>query len=728
MTASRTTFFERLGRGVVAHPWRVVGGWLALVVVAIAVLPALATRVDPNTSGTLPSTAEASKATRLAQDAFPGRPQSTGVIVFTRHDGAALTEDDNKQVAAVVGNLKAAGVAGVQTVTTSERLIAPNHKSQLGQIAFAENANDKKTVDAVKALRSKTVTLLGGSPLSAGYSGEAPVAADNTDAIAAAAGIVAGATVGLIVILQLLIFRSPVAAFVPVIAVGIVQVVGGGLAGAVSALAGYKVASFAPILVIVVLFGVGTDYILFLLFRYRERLRDGEDPKEALVHALARVGEAVTSAAGVVIVAFCTLLVSPLGSFRTLGPTLAVVVATMLAAGLTLVPAIIALLGEKLFWPSKAWRTARPGTNAARLGRLTARRPGLLASGCALLFGVLALGAIGFSLDYDPVGQLPQDKESATSYNRMLQDFPPGNLAPVVVFLTHDGAAPLDAAGEQAFGAALKAVDGVANVGPAVASADGGTAQFTVILNQDPYSKAALSLVSGPLETAAHTKAPAGTHASVGGPSSAYAGIRDANSDGLKFALPIAAVLIGIILALLLRGVIGTGLLIGVVFLGFAGVFGASVLLFQHAQGKPGLQFVIPLVMYVFVVAIGTDYNILMISRIRDEIRSGATAREAVGAAVTRTAPAVAAAGLVLAGSFAALMLAGIGFLTEMGFAVSLGIALCAFVMAIVLVPGLAAVAGDRFWWPSRPGAPVPPAPPMHARPVAAAESAGERA
>jgi RND superfamily putative drug exporter len=158
MTASRTTFFERLGRWVVAHPWRVVAGWLALVVVAIALLPALATRVDPNTSGSLPSSAEAAKATSLAQSAFPGRPQSTGVIVFTRHDGAALTDADSRQVADVVGALKAAAVPGVQTVTTADRLLAANHKSQLGQIAFAENANDKKTVDAVKALRAKTAT------------------------------------------------------------------------------------------------------------------------------------------------------------------------------------------------------------------------------------------------------------------------------------------------------------------------------------------------------------------------------------------------------------------------------------------------------------------------------------------------------------------------------------------------------------------------------------------
>lgn len=716
--------YERLGHWVTRNPWRVVGGWLVLVVVAVALLPALATRVNPDTSGTLPASAEAARAAKLAAAAFPGRPESTGVIVFSRTDGGTLTAADSDRVAQAVAALRADAIAGVVSVTTSPASLSPEHRLQLGNVAFAENANADHTATAVKALRASTPRALAGSGLSAAYSGEAPIAVDNADAVASAAGVVAAATIGLIAILQLLIFRSVLAALIPVLSVGVVQVVAGGVAGGLSSLFGYKVASFAPILVIVVLFGVGTDYILFLLFRYRERLRAGDLPREALVAAVARVGEAVTSAAGVVALAFATLVVSPLGSFRTLGPTLAACVLVMMAAALTLVPAVFTLLGERIFWPSKKWRETPEGRFAAGLGQLTARRPGPVAVACALLFGVLAVGAVGGKLDYDPVGQLPQAKESAKAYTQLRGDFPAGVLTPVAVYLAEDSSRPLDASAEQPFGAALAGVDGVAAVGPAVVSPNGSAAQFSVILKSDPYDGAALDLVSGPLTAAAHAAAPPGTQARVGGPTSSYAGIREANTSGLRLALPIAALLIGLVLALMLRGLAGPVLLIGSVFLGFAGVLGASFLVFQHLQGKAGLQFVIPLTMYLFVVAIGTDYNILMVSRLRDEARAGSAPRDAVRVAVARTAPAVAAGGLVLAGSFAALILAGIGFLTQMGFAVSLGIALCAFVMAILLVPSLAALAGRRFWWPGRPGpaaaAPVVPLP-------GTAEPIGER-
>lgn len=698
---------ERWSRAVAAHPWRVIAGWIVAAVLSVAVLPALAKSVDSDPSNFLPAHAESARAEHVAAAAFPDRPASTGVIVFSRVDGASLGDQDTKKVGDVVAALKAARVPDVVDVTTAPASLSGNKLVQLGQVAFDTPANDDKTADAVKALRAKAAAAIGGTGLSAGLTGQAPIGTDNSEAVAKAAGLIGGATVGLIIILQLLIFRSPVAAVLPVLAVGLVQVVAGGLAGAAAKLFGYHVATFAPVLMIVVLFGVGTDYILFLLFRYRERLRVGDDRTEAVVQAVSRVGRAVFSAAAVVVVAFLTLLVDSLGSFRSLGPTLAIGVAVTLAAALSLVPALLTVIGPRVFWPSKSYLPQRAERNsaagpAAVIGRLVARRPAATGLAAAALLAVLAAGAAGFKLDYDPLGQLPAGKESVKSFAMLQKGFAPGAINPVAMYLKSDDGSRVGADRISALSDAVKAVKGVDSVRPPKPNADGAVVEIDAVLSDDPYGSAGLDVVAGPLRAAAHAAATAGTTVTVGGPPASYADIRAANSRDLSVALPLAAGLIALILALLLRSIAAPLYLLAAVFLGFAATFGASVDVFQRLKGDAGLQFTIPIVLYLFVVAIGTDYNILTMERLREEVAEGHPIREAGRIAAGRSAPAVASAGLVLAGSFAALMLAGVGFLTQMGFAVSIGIALCAFVMATVLVPSLAVLLGRLAWWPRR--------------------------
>ena len=190
--------------------------------------------------------------------------------------------------------------------------------------------------------------------------------------------IIAIATIGLILVLLLIIFRSPIIALLPIIIIGVVSQIATGLIGWANKAFDLKTDSSVSALLIVVLFGVGTDYILFLMFRYRERLRAGEDPKTAMISAVTRVGEAIASAAGAVIIAFLALTLSTLGLFKSLGPALAIAVAVTLLAGLTLIPAIVSLLGTKVFWPSKAWKHEPTGARFAAIGASLGRRPALV--------------------------------------------------------------------------------------------------------------------------------------------------------------------------------------------------------------------------------------------------------------------------------------------------------------------------------------------------------------
>jgi len=305
---------------------------------------------------------------------------------------------------------------------------------------------------------------------------------------------------------------------------------------------------------LVVLFGIGTDYFLFLMFRYRERLRLGDDKKEAMVQSVTRVGEIIASAACVVIAAFLALTLSSLSIFRSLGPTLAIAVAVTLIAALTLIPAVVSLIGTAVFWPSKAWQREPKGAAFTAIGGALGRRPAVFAAAPGLVLILLALGALGLKPTFDlSSAGIPATAESQTALVTLEKGFPPGETEPTQVYL-HTSSGTLTTAEVTSYEAKLRAMPGVGAVASPLTSTDGAT----------------------PRVAAAHALAQAG--------------------------------------------------------------------------------------------------------------------------------PAIASAGLILAGTFGSLTLAGNQVLTQVGFAVAAGIALAAFVTAMFFSPSLTALIGRRAWWPGHSG------------------------
>ena len=237
-------------------------------------------------------------------------------------------------------------------------------------------------------------------------------------------------------------------------------------------------------------------------------------------------------------------------------------------------------------------------------------------------------------------------------------------------------------------------------------SSDQATAAYTVTMSYNPQSTAAVNVMKSKLRPGAHAAAPAGSYALVGGTTAVFADIQRAVNHDYAVVFPVAAVIILVILALLLRSLVAPWYLMASVGLGFGATLGASVLVFQGLGGQPGLVFLLPVYMYLFVVALGTDYNILMIARLREQAREGMQPRQAAAIALQHAGPAIGAAGLILAGTFASLTLAGNTILSQLGFAVSCGIALAAFVMAMFFSPSLTALIGRRAWWPGQAGRP----------------------
>jgi putative drug exporter of the RND superfamily len=693
-------FFARLGHFVVTHPWRVIAAWVVAAIVLTQVVSPKGL-IDPasvksnDQENFLPANDESARAHAIASEAFPEPEGATATLVVTRADNEPLTAADSARVEKLTERLAAADIPDVASVATGPSDVSANRKVQLGTVVLTEELSDPAVPDAVAELRADASRILAGTGLTARYGGEAAIVTDNE-------GVQTLVTVGMVVVILVLllaIFRSPIVALVTV---GVISLA----AGAVTALLvlaakgfGFEIDDTVTGLLPVVIFGVGTDYVVFLVYRYRERLRNGEAPRQAMAESIAKVGEAITSSAFAVAVSLGALLLSTLGSFRVLGPALAGTVLIMLAVGLTFIPAVMVLMRGKVFWPAKAWRQDRPGRIAGRIGSVIARRPARTALLATTLLAALAIGAAGYKASYD-LDQTQGGSESARALADMETGFPAGALHPTQVLVKSDDGEKLDPASLSALRGRLAGSPGVGQALPAALNDRGDAAQIGLLLKDDPFSEAAMGTIKDQVIPAAHAAAPNGTIVRVGGDTSAYVDVKHAVSKDMKVVFPVAGLLIGLILALMLRSLVAPIYLLASVVLGFAATLGASVLVFQGAGGEPGLQFSIPIIVYLFVASMGSDYAILMISRLREGIVDRVRPREAARLAVIHAGPAVAAAGVILAGTFAALLASPL--LSQTGFAVALGVLLAAFVMAWVLVPSLTALLGRKAFWPGK--------------------------
>ena len=720
--------FARLGRIVTAHPWQVGLGWLLVVGALIAVSSALGQPPPSSAEASqLPAGYESARAQAVMDKAF-GAPSSnaTAVLVLSRADGRPLTAGNlaaaGHAVAALAGmeaRHRAAGPpqARPAAVRVSPGVqVSPNHLVALAPVSFAAQSGTQATGQAVVNVRSDIRRELAGTGLRGELTGQAAADQDNalTESLAVYGMLAA------IVLLLLVLFRSP---GLPFLVVAVVFGVGTGVTALLNIaghLFGFQLDQTTTNLLPVVLFGVGTDYAVFLLYRYRDRLRAGDDHRAAMAAAVSKVGHAMVASALAVAVSFAAMLASGLATFRILGPSLAVAVLAMLLTSMTLLPAALAL-GSKRRARSRRWTRPHRSRVTGAAASLVARRPVPVALGAAAVLAILASAAVGYHASYEQ--QIyPRGSQSAAGNRDLQRGYPAGQLDPTQVVVTAHGAPPAPAQ-LASFAADLAKVPGVGRVTPVRTAEHGRVAELDVQLSVDPLSPAAFRTVQQ-VEAVARTHAPGDTTALVGGDSAAYRDASAVLSHDMKVIFPLAGVAILLILLVMLRALLAPLYLMATVIAGFAASLGATVLVFQGILGHQGISFQVPIIVYLFVASIGTDYNILIISRLREQMQRGDTPRDAARAAVRHAGPAVAAAGLVLATSFAMLMISPL--LADIGFAVAAGVLICAFINAFLLVPALTVMAGRAAWWPSHPeagrhsatvvagdraSAPAPPAP-----------------
>ena len=718
--------FNRIINFSTRHPKRIIALW-ALVAVALGSLSGMLGYkvITDDTAGFLPKSAESARAARYGEEHFGQQKGARTVIVLVkRTDGGSLTAADRAHARALAtalprtpfdatrpavkgqpGDLRAR--AG-EIVAAQAGPVAPDGRFALVGLQWTGNVTDPVAQDYYRQVRDRAAARVRDHGLQVGFTGGVATVADNMKANEGTQSLSQALLFGAVVLLSLLFFRGPLAALVPLVAIYLVATAASGMVVLAAYAFSFDLSVGTPQLIAVVLVGIGIDYFLFLLFRLRERLRAGEDRRTAAAQAAGAVGPVIASAAFVIVTAFAALGLTQFGQFRILGPSVAISVLVMLLAGVTLMPAITAVSGRALFWPSRSWQRELSNGPASRLGRPIAASPCRVALAVVAVLVVLSTFALGTKMSYDlDGGRSTPASRTADEISSALSE---GARDPLHVYvdaasgtLTPRSLAPMQAR--------LAHLHGVSAVSEPVLTPDRHGARIDVALKSGPVTKASMDVARGPLRDAARSAAPAGATTMVGGTSAAYADVADTVNRDMRLILPVAAGLILLILVVTLRSAVAPLYLLAAVVLEFAATLGAAVLAFQQLGDQAGLAFTMPLTMFLFVVALGTDYNILMTARLREEMLAGKPVHEAVIDAVRHVAPAVGAAGLVLASSFGTLMLEADEGSRQQGFAMAFGILLASLIVSSILVPALTALAGRRAWWPGRAaGERTPPA------------------
>ena len=664
--------------------WAVLVFWL-IVVAVIGPLAGKLTSAEKNdASAWLPAAAESTKVLDI-QSQFQSPNIYAAVVVYERPSG--LTGADKAKAAA-----DARMFAGVHGVVRSQLAgPIPSADGKAMETIVPVNLGSKGWNGAsAAATKLRVIARTDADGLAFHIAGPLGNAADSANAFKGIDGTLLYATLAVVIVLLLITYRSPVLWLLPVMSAGVALATAQGLIYLL-ARHGLTVNAQSAGILLVLVFGAGTDYALLLTARYREELRRHEDRHEAMAVALRRAGPAIIASAGTVIVSLLTLTIAELASTKSLGPVLAIGVVVALAAMMTLLPALLVIVGRWVFRPVKpAYGTDEPTTRGfwARVGRRIAIRPRLVWVVTAVILGAMALGLTGLKASGLTTAQgFRHTPDSVAGQTVIDQHFPAGAGQPVIVIGNQAHAAALLAA--------VKATPGITGV---TGTSKAGHAYLTGTLTTAPDSQAAYNTIDR-VRTAVH--AVPGANALVGGNTAINLDIKNASAHDRTVIIPVILAVVFLILALLLQALIAPIMLIATVVLSFAAALGVSALVFNHVFGFGGADTSFPLFVFVFLIALGIDYNIFLMTRVREEAgkhgpRHGAlTGLAATGGVIT-------SAGAVLAGTFAALATLPVTFLAELGFAVAFGVLLDTIVVRSVLVTALNLDLGRWVWWPSR--------------------------
>lgn len=665
------------------------GAWISLalgLLLSLGVMGGLSGAQAPPRASAAPTTSESARVAELVKQ-FPDADIQDVLLVATRDDGSALTEADTAAITALGATLpKVDGQQPSPAVTSGDG------RAALVQVPMAASDDNGENAETITHLR-ELVRAQAPTGLSVLVTGGPAFGADVAQAFDGANITLLVVTIGVVALLLLLTYRSPVLWLVPVIVVGLADQVAAVLTKALGSAADL---SFDAGIVSVLVFGAGTNYAMLLISRYREELRHEADHRVALGRAWRATVPAIVASNATVVVALATLGLAVIPGTRGLGVASALGLVVALVAVLTLLPAALAVTGRRIFWPVVP-AVDRTDEHASSLWGSVAgavmRRPAAVVASGLLILGVLAAGLAGTKVGLAQTDQFRVASESATGLSVLSQHFPAGAAQPLAVVTRADHVDTVTAA--------LSSVPGVDSARPIDGTTPGAAplARISVVTSADPGTAAARETVDA-VRSAAH--AVPGADALVGGQQAVDLDARDGNTRDLLLIVPLILLVNALVLVALTRSLIAPLALLGVNIVSALATIGAGSWIGRHLLDWPALDLQVPLLSFLFLVALGIDYTIFLVHRARSEAVAHGT-RPGMVRAVAGTGAVITSAGLVLAAVFAALGVLPLVALGQLGLIVGLGVVIDTFLVRTVLVPGIFGLLGDRIWWPTRP-------------------------
>ncbi|MER5913419.1 MMPL family transporter [Streptomyces sp. NPDC001982] len=661
-----------------AIPWLLLALWIGVLAVVAPFASKLADVQHDRVTDYLPASADSTQVAKI-QDRLPGGQTTELVLVYHRDGG--LTAADRTTAARQVETI------AEQHVLTGTPQPVPSRDGTtvMYPVASNEPGTDEKKRDALVDDVRQVAHDQDGLTVQVG--GPGALATDASDVYQSLGGPLLYTTVAVVAVLLILIYRSPLLWLVPLVVVGTADYLSTGVAYGLNQAFGTTISGQSTGIMTILVFGAGTDYALLIVSRYREELRRHERPYDAMRAALRGCGPAVLASSGTVAVGVLCLLAADLNSSRGMGPLGTVGVLCALVAMLTLLPALLVLFGRRVFWPLVPAFGSTPKARRslfAAMGSSAGRRPlTVLASG-AVLLGALALGALNLPGTVKQQDSFVDKPESVAALETLATAYPERSAQPIDIITP--------AARADATLTAIRGTHGVASAQQG--RTGGGWTEISVIASAPPQSAGETATIKDLRDTLK------GSY--VGGPSAQQIDLEDTNARDRLVVVPIVLLSVLLILIALLRSLVAPLMLVAAVVAVWGAALGIGGLVFGPVLGFEGTDPGLGLLSFVFLVALGVDYGIFLMHRMREESLNGAEPSAAALTALRTTGGVIASAGLVLAATFAVLTNMGLVQLVELGFVIAVGVLLDTFLVRTYLVTSASVALGRKVWWPGR--------------------------
>ncbi len=674
------------------------------------------------------------QAAAIDEREFPNESGVPALLVLHREGG--LTPEDLGQVQKLAARWTTDPLPNQKAVPPFDKLPLPALSEQLSEdgstiivpVTFEVNTVTEQLELGLDRLREDVTAAFGGEPfetatdkpadLSARITGPVGIQVDATGLFKNADMSLLMATVLLVLIILLLIYRSPILAFIPLVAVGFAYMVVGPILGAMAHEGWIAIDSQGISIMTVLLFGAGTDYCLFLISHFRDRLSLERDKKSALLQAMTGSSGAIAMSGLTVVLSLLALLFTEYGAYQRFAIPFSLSIFIMALASLTLVPALLAIFGRTSFYPfvprtpdmiaERAQRKGRPipaikpVKKEGAIGRLVVRRPWAVVLSTVIVLGVLAGFSSQLKVTFDILSSFPSNMESREGFAVIGEEFTEGSLAPVRVIIDTDGS---DAELVRQQLSTLPYVAKVSNLEQG--SSDPDIYAMDVSLTMNPYSQEAMDLIPELREETMAVLAAAGNggltadRVWIGGQTAEQYDAKATGDRDTRVIIPIVIGLITLLLLGYLRSIVATAYLIGTVVLSYFAALGSGWIIIHYVLGADAISGSIPLYSFVFLVALGEDYNIFMISSIWKKRKHMSLSR-AISEGVKETGSVITSAGIILAGTFAVLASLPIQVLVHFGIVTAVGVLLDTFIVRPFLVPAITALLGRAAFWPGK--------------------------